>query len=162
MAIEEVKQHSTLWGVVKNKLQKAQGEGSKVTNQQIVDAMKAIANQNGYGDDFDQYAKDNFKTGNKIDIPGLCIEHGEVKIVEDEEVPAVYEADAEVVADEVPAEDDSSMVGQIGMTAFALKGMAKLVPVGEDQLPMIEQTREIVEKFNRIYGKRLWPEIYKR
>lgn len=27
-----------------------------------------------------------------------------------------------------------------------------LVPVGEDQLPMIEQTREIVKSFNRIYG----------
>ena len=32
---------------------------------------------------------------------------------------------------------------------------ANVVPVGEDQLPMIEQTREIVEKFNRIYGKTL-------
>ena len=28
----------------------------------------------------------------------------------------------------------------------------KVVPVGEDQLPMIEQTNEIVEKFNRLYG----------
>ena len=32
---------------------------------------------------------------------------------------------------------------------------ATVVPVGEDQLPMIEQTREIVEKFNRIYGETL-------
>lgn len=32
---------------------------------------------------------------------------------------------------------------------------ANIVPVGEDQLPMIEQTREIVEKFNRIYGETL-------
>lgn len=32
---------------------------------------------------------------------------------------------------------------------------ATVVPVGEDQLPMIEQTREIVEKFNRIYGDTL-------
>lgn len=32
---------------------------------------------------------------------------------------------------------------------------ANVVPVGEDQLPMIEQTREIVEKFNRIYGPTL-------
>ena len=32
---------------------------------------------------------------------------------------------------------------------------ANVVPVGEDQLPMIEQTREIVEKFNRIYGETL-------
>lgn len=32
---------------------------------------------------------------------------------------------------------------------------ATVVPVGEDQLPMLEQTREIVEKFNRIYGQTL-------
>ena len=30
---------------------------------------------------------------------------------------------------------------------------ADLVPVGEDQLPMIEQTREIVRKINALYGK---------
>lgn len=34
------------------------------------------------------------------------------------------------------------------ITAFG----AHLIPVGEDQLPMIEQTREIVRKFNAIYG----------
>lgn len=34
------------------------------------------------------------------------------------------------------------------ITAFK----ATTVPVGEDQLPMIEQTREIVRKFNSIYG----------
>lgn len=28
-----------------------------------------------------------------------------------------------------------------------------LVPVGEDQLPLIEQCREIVRKFNSIYGE---------
>lgn len=32
---------------------------------------------------------------------------------------------------------------------------ATYVPVGEDQLPMIEQCREIVRKFNSIYGKTL-------
>ena len=32
---------------------------------------------------------------------------------------------------------------------------ATTVPVGEDQLPMIEQTREIVRSFNRIYGEAL-------
>lgn len=37
------------------------------------------------------------------------------------------------------------------ITAFG----AHLVPVGEDQLPMIEQTREIVRKFNATYGKTL-------
>ncbi len=30
---------------------------------------------------------------------------------------------------------------------------ADTIPVGEDQLPMIEQTREIVRKFNHIYGE---------
>jgi len=30
---------------------------------------------------------------------------------------------------------------------------ANVVPVGEDQLPMIEQTREIVRSFNSIYGE---------
>lgn len=34
------------------------------------------------------------------------------------------------------------------ITAFK----ATLVPVGEDQLPMIEQTREIVRSFNSVYG----------
>jgi tryptophanyl-tRNA synthetase len=30
---------------------------------------------------------------------------------------------------------------------------AELVPVGEDQLPMLEQAREIVRRFNRLYRK---------
>ena len=32
---------------------------------------------------------------------------------------------------------------------------ANIVPVGEDQLPMLEQTREIVRSFNNLYGKTL-------
>jgi len=32
---------------------------------------------------------------------------------------------------------------------------AHLVPVGQDQAPMIEQTQEIVDKFNRLYGETL-------
>lgn len=39
------------------------------------------------------------------------------------------------------------------ITAFK----ANIVPVGEDQLPMIEQTNEIVSSFNRIYGETLVP-----
>lgn len=43
------------------------------------------------------------------------------------------------------------------ITAFK----ATVVPVGEDQLPMLEQTREIVRKFNATYGDVLVePEIY--
>ena len=37
------------------------------------------------------------------------------------------------------------------ITAFG----AELIPVGEDQLPLIEQCREIVRKFNSIYGETL-------
>ncbi len=37
------------------------------------------------------------------------------------------------------------------ITAFR----ATTVPVGEDQLPMIEQAREIVRKFNQVYGETL-------
>ena len=37
------------------------------------------------------------------------------------------------------------------ITAFG----GELVPVGEDQLPLIEQCREIVRKFNNIYGETL-------
>ena len=33
---------------------------------------------------------------------------------------------------------------------------ATIVPVGDDQLPMVEQTREIVRSFNNIYGKTLF------
>ena len=37
----------------------------------------------------------------------------------------------------------------------------ELIPVGEDQLPMIEQAREIVRSFNNIYGETLvMPEVY--
>ena len=42
------------------------------------------------------------------------------------------------------------------ITAFK----ATTVPVGEDQLPMLEQTKEIVHKFNAVYGETLVdPEI---
>lgn len=42
------------------------------------------------------------------------------------------------------------------ITAFK----ANVVPVGEDQMPMLEQTREIVHKFNSVYGETLVePEI---
>ncbi len=38
---------------------------------------------------------------------------------------------------------------------------ANIIPVGEDQLPLIEQCREIVRKFNSIYGETLKePEAY--
>lgn len=43
----------------------------------------------------------------------------------------------------------------VSQTADITAFDANVVPVGEDQLPMLEQAREIVEKFNRIYGETL-------
>ena len=41
----------------------------------------------------------------------------------------------------------------ISQAADILGFQANLVPVGEDQLPMIEQSREIVRRFNSLYGQ---------
>lgn len=41
----------------------------------------------------------------------------------------------------------------ISQAADILAFQADLVPVGEDQLPVIEQVREIARKFNKIYGE---------
>jgi len=41
----------------------------------------------------------------------------------------------------------------VSQAADILIFQADLVPVGSDQLPMIEQAREIAKKFNRIYGE---------
>ena len=41
----------------------------------------------------------------------------------------------------------------ISQAADILGFKATVVPVGEDQLPMIEQTNDIVDRFNAVYGK---------
>ncbi len=43
----------------------------------------------------------------------------------------------------------------VSQTADITAFKANLIPVGEDQLPMIEQAREIVRSFNGIYGETL-------
>ena len=43
----------------------------------------------------------------------------------------------------------------VSQTADITAFNANIIPVGEDQLPMIEQTREIVRKFNSVYGETL-------
>ena len=43
----------------------------------------------------------------------------------------------------------------VSQTADITAFNANIIPVGEDQLPMIEQAREIVRKFNSIYGDTL-------
>ena len=45
------------------------------------------------------------------------------------------------------------MVYPVSQSADITAFRANLVPVGEDQLPMIEQTNELVDKFNRTYGQ---------
>lgn len=53
--------------------------------------------------------------------------------------------------------DDSVPLGflayPVSQAADITSVNAHLVPVGEDQLPMLEQTREIVRKFNSLYGQ---------
>jgi tryptophanyl-tRNA synthetase len=36
---------------------------------------------------------------------------------------------------------------------------ADVVPVGDDQIPMIEQTNEIIRRFHHLYGTQLFPEV---
>lgn len=45
----------------------------------------------------------------------------------------------------------------ISQAADILTFKANIIPVGEDQLPMIEQTREIAVRFNRIYQSQVFP-----
>ncbi|MBI3900819.1 MAG: tryptophan--tRNA ligase, partial [Chlamydiia bacterium] len=52
--------------------------------------------------------------------------------------------------EEVPA---GFMVYPISQAADITAFKADLVPVGDDQIPMIEQTIEVVRKFNRLYKK---------
>lgn len=44
------------------------------------------------------------------------------------------------------------LVYPVSQAADILFCNSNIIPVGEDQLPVIEQANEIVEKFNRIYG----------
>jgi len=53
-------------------------------------------------------------------------------------------------AENVPA---GFLMYPISQAADILTFRANLVPVGEDQLPVLEQGNEIVDAFNRIYGK---------
>lgn len=47
----------------------------------------------------------------------------------------------------------------ISQAADILFAKANIVPVGEDQLPVIEQANDIVKKFNTIYKKEIFPKI---
>lgn len=67
-----------------------------------------------------------------------------------------HEMQQKSYGESVPAGFLMYPVSQAADITFA---KATLVPVGEDQLPMIEQTNEIVRSFNRIYGKEIFPEV---
>jgi tryptophanyl-tRNA synthetase len=58
--------------------------------------------------------------------------------------------------DSVPA---GFMVYPISQAADILAFNTEIVPVGEDQLPMIEQTNEIARHFNRIYKCEVFKEV---
>jgi tryptophanyl-tRNA synthetase len=47
----------------------------------------------------------------------------------------------------------------ISQAADILCFKAELVPVGDDQMPMIELTNEVAKKFNNIYGSQLFPKV---
>ncbi len=47
----------------------------------------------------------------------------------------------------------------VSQAADILFAKANLVPVGEDQMPVIEQANDIVKKFNSIYGVEVFPKI---
>ncbi|MBV8660806.1 MAG: tryptophan--tRNA ligase, partial [Candidatus Dependentiae bacterium] len=67
-----------------------------------------------------------------------------------------HEMQQKSYGESVPAGFLMYPVSQAADITFA---KATIIPVGEDQLPMIEQTNEIVRSFNRIYGAEIFPEV---
>ena len=47
----------------------------------------------------------------------------------------------------------------VSQAADILFSKANIVPVGQDQMPVLEQANDIVKKFNAIYGKEVFPHI---
>lgn len=81
----QVQKGDTLWSIAKQSVQAQNGEGQKITNQQIVDEMKRIALDNGY-ESIDDCVKDKFyqKDGEfgSLKVKGLAVEHAEEDIEE--------------------------------------------------------------------------------
>lgn len=86
MGLLEIQKGNTLWGIAKQSVQAQNGEGQKVTNQQIVDEMNKIAKDNGY-DSIDDCVNENFYAKNgklgSLNVKGLGVEHVEEDIEED-------------------------------------------------------------------------------
>ena len=66
------------------------------------------------------------------------------------------EIQAKGFGDQVPA---GFLMYPVSQAADITVVRANCVPVGEDQLPMIEQTNEIIRTFHRIYQKEVFPEV---
>lgn len=128
MSKVEKMQPGTLWKFTEAKLKQIAPAGTRITNQQIVDAMKAIVRANGQEDgNFDEYAKKYYRAGNEFNIPGLCIENGQVQVEPDEVQEP--ETTGEEVADDAVEEEDESFARQnttLGAPlTLAAKGLAK-------------------------------------
>lgn len=111
----QIQKGDTLWGIAKQSVHAQNGDGQKVTNQQIVDEMNRIAHDSGY-ESVDECVKDNFYAKNgefgSLNVKGLEIEHSEESAAEETEEtsvgePLVEEADEEASAEELAAEDDT-------------------------------------------------------
>lgn len=66
------------------------------------------------------------------------------------------EIEAKQMGEQVPA---GFLAYPVSQAADITVVRANCVPVGEDQLPMIEQTNEIIRTFHRIYGRNIFPEV---
>ncbi len=67
------------------------------------------------------------------------------------------EIQAKGFGDQVPA---GFLAYPVSQAADITVVRANCVPVGEDQLPMIEQTNEIIRTFHRIYDTQIFPEVH--
>lgn len=129
----QVQKGDTLWGIAKQSVQAQNGEGQKVTNQQIVDEMNKIAKANGY-ESVDDCVKDNFyakngKLGN-LNVKGLEIEHAEESA---EEAPGAAGAADEASVETNPGDAERALqyttlgaMGTLG-TKTAVKTAATII-----------------------------------
>ena len=122
--IRQVNSGETLWGIAKEQLKKAQGDSVRITNQQIVDAMKAIASANG-SDDFEAFGK--LQAGQDIKIPGFHLENGRVAVQKDETPVQEETNEPTVVAEDTPEVEPSARQNSSIGPALALgaKGYVK-------------------------------------
>lgn len=129
----QVQKCDTLWGIAKQSVQAQNGEGQKVTNQQIVDEMNKIAKANGY-DNIDDCVKDNFYAKNgklgSLSVKGLEVERAEES---SEGAPGTAGAADEASVETNPADTEQALeyttlgaMGTLG-TKTVLKSAATII-----------------------------------